>query len=46
MLLSAPVDASGRFEVWIPGFSIDVNDTEIAADILLVAGSTEDGGVA
>ena len=42
-VFSAPVDESGRFEVWIPGFSIDVNDTEIAADILLVAGSTEDG---
>lgn len=39
----APVDGEGRFEVWLPDFSIQVGATAVDADILLGA-ATVDGG--
>ena len=42
-VFTAPVDEKGVFEVWVPGFALEVNGTEIAADILLVAGTTDEG---
>ncbi len=40
---SALVDEQGRFEVWLPDFSLDVNGILIEADVLLSAASYPDG---
>lgn len=39
----APVDADGRFEVWLPGFSLQIGGLLVEGDILLAAATLEDG---
>ena len=39
----APVDADGRFEVWLPGFSLQIGGLLVEGDILLAAATVEDG---
>ena len=40
---SAPVDESGRFEIWLPGLSLEVNGLMVQGDILLAAATIEEG---
>lgn len=40
---TADVDAEGRFEIWLPGFSITTNVATVEADILLVGATLAEG---
>ncbi len=39
----APVDAEGRFEVWLPGFSLQIGGLLVEGDILLAAATLDEG---
>ncbi|MCA9539147.1 MAG: hypothetical protein KC620_09700 [Myxococcales bacterium] len=43
MYFSAPVTEDGRFEVWLPGFKLQVGAIDVDADILLGAVTTDGG---
>ncbi len=40
---STTVQPDGSFEVWVPGFALEVGPVHVGADILLVAASLDDG---
>ena len=37
------MEADGRFEIWLPDFTLSVGNLAIEADILLAAATTGDG---